>query len=209
MLEIYLLRHGVTPWNVERRFQGSQDILLSEEGVRQAEKARDRLIDLEFDAIYSSDLKRAYQTAEIIAKPHGIDVIPLEGIREINMGDWEGMLWDDIQREYADIHQVWVERPTMAAVPNGEGVIKAHQRAFRTFIELAQKHISDQRILVVAHGLINGTILCRIDEMSLDEWFQMRQGNTAVNIIQFDGKEFCSTLINCTKHIESEETIKK
>ncbi len=202
MLEIYLVRHGLTLWNAEKRFQGSKDVSLSEEGIKQAMKVRDRLKELKFDAIYSSDLKRAFRTAEIIAEPHVMDVIPVKEIREINMGDWEGLTWDEIARDYVDIHRAWTERPTMAAIPNSEGVIKANQRAFKAFNELTTKHKDDQRILIVSHGLINATILCRIEEINLDDWFNMHQNNTAVNIIEYAQKEFKPVLVNCTKHLQ-------
>lgn len=203
MLQIYLVRHGLTPWNLEKRFQGSKDISLSEEGIRQAEQTRDRLQDVAFDAIYASSLKRAFETAEIIAEPHGIKVTPLDQLQEICMGVWEGLTWDEIQEQQPEVHRIWVEKPTMAPIPESEGVSKAARRANQAFRELAEKHKDDQQILIVSHGLINACILCQIEEMELDDWYQMRQGNTAVNIIEYDGNKFDLKLVNCTKHCDN------
>ncbi|AZR73358.1 hypothetical protein BBF96_08160 [Anoxybacter fermentans] len=204
MLEIYLVRHGQTSWNAERRFQGQTDIPLSEKGIKQAKLVKDRLRYLKFDAIYSSDLKRAYETARIISEPHGIEVVSLAGLREINMGVWEGLTWDDIQRDYAEIHKIWIERPTLAKIPNFEGLANAARRAYKTFSEIALRHKDDQRILIVGHGLINATILCQIEGISLDDWSHMHQGNTAINIVEYDGKVFRVVLVNCTRHCEEE-----
>ncbi len=201
MLEIYLIRHGLTSWNKEKRFQGSQDIPLAKEGIIQAEKTKNRVKNLHFTAVYSSDLQRAYQTARIIADSQGLAVTSLPEIREICMGDWEGMIWDEIEREYSEILQVWKTTPSKAEVPNGERLEEVGRRAYRTLWDLAQKHKDDQRILLVSHGVVIGTILCQITGLSLDEWYRSySQGNTAVNVIQFDGEMFHPVLINCTRH---------
>ena len=201
MLEIYLVRHGETPWNNEGRLQGSKDIPLSKRGFKQAERLADRFEGLNFSAIYSSNLKRAEQTAATIARKNNMEVIQKKGFREISMGDWEGRLWEELNQEYPDTLQAWKEKPTMAAIPNCEGVVNVAKRGFKTLKNTALEHKDNDRILIVAHGLLISTILCRIEKIDLDDWFQMHQGNTAVNIIKFDGDQFESCLLNCTKHI--------
>lgn len=206
MLEIYLIRHGLTPWNAEKRFQGHKDIALSDEGIEQAKRTRDRLQDLHFDAVYSSDLQRAYQTAQIIAKPHGIPVTPVPELREIHMGDWEGLTREEVKQGYANIFSVWRETPTRAEVPHFEGIQRVATRASQAFQALAEKHQDDERILIVSHGMLNAIILTLLNEGDLDQCHQVRQGNTAVNIITYDGKQFTCTLINSTTHCDNQET---
>lgn len=203
MLEIYLIRHGLTPWNAEKRFQGHKDIPLSEVGVEQAKRTRERLRVLHFDAAYASDLTRAYQTAEIIAEPHGIPVTPMCEFREIHMGDWEGLTRDEIKARYANIFAIWLEKPTLAQIPNFEGVENVANRAEKAFRALAEKHRKDQRIFIVGHGLLNAMILTRLTGGELDHCHQVKQGNTAINIVTFDGKVFTCSVINCTTHCDN------
>lgn len=203
MLEIYLVRHGQTLWNQEHRTQGQLDICLSENGVNQAELLRDRLADLSFDSIYASDLKRAFRTAEIIAERHNIAVIPIKEFREINMGLWQGLTWDEITKKYPDEAEVWRNQPSVASIPEYEGIDYAAERVQHAFQTLTEKHKSDQRILIVSHGMVIAGLFCLLENVHLDDfWVQFRQGNTAVNVIKYDGGRFKSTLINCTKHCQ-------
>lgn len=202
MLEIYLIRHGLTLWNAEKRFQGHRDIPLSAEGVEQAKRVSKRLKALRIDAVYSSDLWRAYQTAQMIAEPHAISVIPVSEFREIHMGDWEGLTLDEIKGRYAEIFSVWRERPTEAGVPGCEGISNLAARALRGFRTLAEKHRNGERIIIVGHGLLNAVLLTQLANGDLDRCHQVKQGNTAVNIITYDGTDFCCTLLNSTTHCD-------
>ena len=203
MLEIYLVRHGQTLWNQEHRTQGQLDISLSENGVNQAELLRDRLAGLSFDSIYASDLKRAFLTAEIIAERHNLTVIPIEEFREINMGLWQGLTWDEITEKYPDKAKIWRNRPSLANIPEYEGIDHAAQRVLKAFRALTEKHRSDDRILIVSHGLVIAVLFCLLQDVDLDDfWKRFRQGNTAVNVIKFDGIKFCPALINCTEHCQ-------
>ena len=203
MLEVYLVRHGQTLWNQERRTQGQIDISLSENGINQAELLSDRLADISFDSIYASDLKRAFQTAEIIAEKHGLKVVPIKEFREINMGVWQGLTWEEIEEKYPDAARVWREKPSLANIPECEGIYNAAERVLKAFRALTEKHKHDNRILIVSHGLVIGVLFCLLHDIHVDNFrLQFGQGNTAVNIIEYDGEKFNSTLINCTKHYD-------
>lgn len=204
MLEIYLIRHGITLWNAERRFQGQTDIPLSEVGRRQAMQTRDRLQQLHFDAIYSSSLKRAYETAQIIAGPHHLEVTPVDDLCEIHMGIWQGQTISEIQSKYPEIFHIWQASPTKAVIPECEGVVNAAERSFRAFKTIGERHQSDERIAIVAHGLVNAVIITQILGEELDYYHDKRQGNTAVNIINFDGRDFSCVLLNCTSHCDEQ-----
>lgn len=200
MIEIYLIRHGTTLWNREARFQGHTDIALADEGIHQAELLRERLRPLHFDAAYSSDLCRAMRTAEIVAEPHGITVVPVKELREVQMGVWEGMLIADIKSQYAAEYQLWRDKPTQMHLAGFEGVEDTARRVFGAFEKIVAQHRAGQRIMVVGHGMTNSLILSRVSNLNLDGCHEFLQGNTAVNIIQYDGKNYQSVLINCTNH---------
>ena len=91
MTTLLLARHGETEWNREGRWQGWADPPLNETGREQARALREQLRETPFDAVYSSDLRRAHETAEIVAAPHGVPVIADEGLREIDVGSWSGL----------------------------------------------------------------------------------------------------------------------
>ena len=99
---VYLVRHGETAWNRERRFQGHQDVPLSPAGLFQAERLAQRLKSETFDAVYSSDLKRAVQTAEIVARELALPVVTLKGLRERSMGEWEGLTQEEVAARFPD-----------------------------------------------------------------------------------------------------------
>ncbi|HOP54967.1 MAG TPA: histidine phosphatase family protein, partial [Bacillota bacterium] len=98
----YLVRHGTTQYNLENRFQGHLDIPLSNQGIEQAKKLADYLKDKKIDAIYTSDLKRAVQTAEYIAAAKSMKYRLLPSLREVDVGELEGLRWHEVKKEYPD-----------------------------------------------------------------------------------------------------------
>ncbi len=97
MTTVYLVRHGQTAWNKEEIFRGRSDIPLNETGLREAELAGEFLKSMEVEAIYSSPLARAWQTAQKIAGFHGLDVRPLEGLTDMSFGHWEGRSLEEVK----------------------------------------------------------------------------------------------------------------
>jgi probable phosphoglycerate mutase len=136
---ILLARHGETQWNLERRFQGWADPPLNETGREQARVLAEQLRDTPFDAVYSSDLLRAHETAEIVAAPHGAPVIADPGLREIDVGPLSGLTWAEVHERFGDAH------------PHGETREQHHARVRAAIERIAQRH-PGQRILVVTHG---------------------------------------------------------
>ena len=97
MAKWYLIRHGETEWNTLGKYQGSSDIPLSSKGIQQAEKLKEKMSSISLSAIYSSDLQRAYKTAKPIALSHHLSIQPLDLIREINFGEWEGYTVEELK----------------------------------------------------------------------------------------------------------------
>nr|MDP6619890.1 histidine phosphatase family protein [Nitrospinota bacterium] len=97
---IYLIRHGETPWNSEQRILGATDIGLTDKGLLQAEALADAMSDRPIRAVYSSDLSRALQTAEALARPHALEIRARLGLREMNQGFLEGLTFEDLRDQH-------------------------------------------------------------------------------------------------------------
>lgn len=152
---IVLIRHGETAWNAERRLQGHIDIALNDEGERQAEALAGALADERFDAIFASDLKRAHQTAEAVARQHGLDVINDGALRERCYGGFEGLLYAEIEQRFPAEFAAWQARDVDAVMPPGarsaESFRQFYQRAIGAILALAQAH-PGKSLALVAHG---------------------------------------------------------
>ena len=128
MTRLVFIRHGESLGNLQRRFLGHTDWDLTERGYKQAECTAKYLENTHFDAIYSSDLMRAYNTVVPIAKKRGMDIIKEVALREISAGKWEGMGYDEIQMVYPEGHKTWMEDLGSAVCPDGESVVDLQTR---------------------------------------------------------------------------------
>src|SRR5512142_1067190 len=130
MTSLWLVRHGQTDWNLEGRYQGQSDVPLNATGLSQAAVFAASLDGQRFDALYSSDLARAYQTAEVIANKVGLPVQTDPRLREINQGEWQGRTLTEIKSIYiesAQAKRVTID-PVTARAPGGESVCEVSQR---------------------------------------------------------------------------------
>ena len=150
MLHLILVRHGETEWNAQRRYQGQSDIVLSAAGRQQAERAAERLASQTIDAVYASDLKRAFETASIIARTKGLQVCPEPRLRELKFGVLEGLTFDEAQAQYPEMIAAWLK--DFNQPPQGAETIDLFNgRIVSLLEELKQKH-DEQTILLVGHG---------------------------------------------------------
>lgn len=160
MTHLCLIRHGQTDWNLEGRYQGQSDVPLNENGLAQARSLIERLNGQTFAAIYSSDLLRARQTAQPIAQALGLPVRFEPRLREINQGEWEGVLIEDIKARYAAI---WAQRtmdPASVRPPGGETIREVAARVYAALDEIARL-FPTERVLIISHGLSIATAICR------------------------------------------------
>ncbi len=129
MTEIILARHGETEWNVGEIFRGRIDIELNETGIKQAELLAEYLSDVEIDAIYSSPLKRALRTAEVIASHHKLEVEIAPGIIDLDFGQWQGLSLQEVTDKYSGLYAEWLSRPDRVKMPAGESLNDVRERA--------------------------------------------------------------------------------
>lgn len=203
---IMLIRHGETEWNILGKFQGSTDIPLSNEGIRQAFMLKERLKS-DFDYIFSSPLKRAYETAKILCDESVKHVSIAEEIREINFGKWEGLTVKGIAEKYPDIFNEWRNDKREGKFCGGDmSTLNASIRAKNCIMEIANKH-KGKKIVIVAHGGIIKAGLIGIFEWDMSMYHKIALGNTCVNTITFNDDMKPALLgLNDTNHLDCEVT---
>jgi broad specificity phosphatase PhoE len=182
---VILIRHGETDWNVVRRFQGLSDIPLNATGRLQAGFAKNGLQDIELDAIYTSPLQRAAETAEIIRGDRAIPVYPVQGLREMGIGEWEGLLVSEIDERYPGQYDLWRKAPTQIRLKGGEPYTETQKRAWKTFWEIVKKH-EGKTVLIVSHMMCISSILLTVAGLPLDDIWQYPIRNAALNIVEVD-----------------------
>lgn len=160
MTQLCLVRHGQTDWNLEGRYQGQSDVPLNENGFAQAMQLAEQLKGETFAAIYSSDLLRARQTAQPVAKMLGMPVQIEPRLREINQGEWEGVLVEDIRARYAELWSQRTVDPASVRPPGGETVGEVAARVYAALDDIARL-FPTERALIVSHGLSIATAICR------------------------------------------------
>ncbi|MCW2278546.1 alpha-ribazole phosphatase [Heliophilum fasciatum] len=199
---VYLIRHGETEWNQYRRFQGHSDVELSAQGRHQARRLLLRLAGEPLDHIYASDLRRAAETARIIAEARSVPLEEDRRFRECHFGHWEGMTFAEIHQAYPEESQTWMKAPNRFQAPGGESFADVQQRTYPALLERVEQHVG-QSIAIVAHGGTLRILLCAILGVDLDRAWQFRQDNTALNIIDFlDDTPFIER-INDVTHLQA------
>ncbi|MDB5815898.1 MAG: histidine phosphatase family protein [Rhodocyclales bacterium] len=177
---ICLVRHGETDWNVERRLQGHEDIPLNATGVAQAGALADALVSTRFDAIYSSDLARALDTAEAVASRLGIAVTQLPAARERNFGIFQGLTRQEAEQRFPAMQARVARREPDFIPPEGESLRQCFERISVMLDALADNH-AGQRILLIAHGGVLDAARRFVTGMPLDAPRDFELGNAALN----------------------------
>lgn len=168
MTTLILIRHGETDWNLEGRYSGQTDVPLNTNGKRQARKTAERLQNQKIDAIYSSDLIRAQETAEALGHERDIPLHLDARLREINQGQWEGMHIEEIRTRYAEAWKVHKENPLSVAPPGGETVGQVRARVFAAVADILHQH-PKAVIAIVSHGLSLALLRAHVANAAIEE----------------------------------------
>ena len=187
MTEFWLVRHGQTDWNLAGRWQGQTASApgLNETGHAQALETLKLLSDKRFAAIYSSDLLRSRQTAEIIAAALGLDLVLEPRLREIDLGEWEGLLSTEIEACYPNELAERVRNPLHARAPRGESLSEMAKRVIAAMNALARKY-PDSLVLIVSHGVTLALIICHAEKIPLEEVYEHLPGNAQLHCVHWD-----------------------
>jgi probable phosphoglycerate mutase len=198
---VIAIRHGETAWNVATRLQGHLDIELNTKGVWQAAQAAQALASEPIDAVYSSDLLRAWQTANAIAHATNAPLVANPGLRERGFGIFEGRTYAEIELEWPEQSVHWRKRVPDWAPPGGESLVAMRERVTNTVNALAAQHVGGQ-IVLVAHGGVMDILYRLATGQELQAPRAWHLGNAAINRLLWTPE--CLTLVGWadTSHLE-------
>ena len=186
MIRLVLIRHGQTQWNREGRWQGQADPPLNALGRRQARRAALALRGACLDHLYSSDLRRAVETAHIIGAELGLAAIPDARLREIDLGRWQGMLSADIQTQYPEEFRCWHESPLATRPPDGEDLHTLAARVLEAISEIALRH-PGRRVGIVAHELPIAVVMAHVRGVDLAQLRDLIPGTGVWQEVSWEG----------------------
>lgn len=184
-MNVYLMRHGETEYNVARLVQGACDSPLTKNGLRQAENAARRLRDIPFAAAYASPLKRAKDTAKIVAAPHkGLCITEEESLREFSFGIYETHNMDGLKDECPGIWALFTKTPSRLTAPGGDCTLARVAESKRFTDKLIKEHFGEN-VLCVSHGFGISFFLAAALGIPLESARCFASGNTALTILQY------------------------
>lgn len=198
-----LIRHGESLGNAKRIILGHTDWDLTDLGRRQAEMTAEALADRKVDAIYSSDLLRAYNTVLPMATSRGLEVIPDKGLREQFIGEWEGRNVQDIAESYGDLYHVeWCRNFGTFKAPGGESIVELGERIYRTLAAIAEKNEGKTLIIGLHAAAIRAFWgrMCKVAPEELAETYPF-PSNASYSEIDFENGEFTPISFSCDKHL--------
>jgi probable phosphoglycerate mutase len=197
---ILLVRHGETDWNATGRIQGHSDTPLNAAGRRQAQLTARRLAREPIQALYSSDLARAHETATIIGVPLGLTVITSRRLRERQYGAWEGLTAAEIQAQYPEQYALWRARSTDFAPPEGETRSQLLARALSELQTIAGQHAGEV-VAVVTHGGLCYVLISHIVGSVDGDQREFTFGNASIHTLEVSGVSWSAIALNDISHL--------
>jgi len=204
MTTVYLIRHAQAEGNLYRIVQGHFNSYLTPRGVKQIDALAERFRDVHIDALYSSDLRRTVQTAGAITKYHELPIITNPGLREINLGVFEGQSFGDMR--HADPQQMYYfnNDPDRWYAEGAETFIECTDRMIRTIGSIAEKH-DGETIAIVSHGMAIRSFLSRVLGVKSEDMRTLPHGdNTAVSLLHYENGVFSAEYYNDNSHVPKE-----
>jgi len=200
LAKLLLVRHGVTEFNDTRRFMGHSDIDMSDAGHKQVEKLRDRLANEKIDAVYSSDLRRALETAEIVLAGRELDIVGCPELRECNYGSCEGLTFQEINSHYPDVAQKCINFTLKLEFPEGESFEEFIERS-SSFLEKLDKHEPSETILIASHNGPLRVLVLRLLGVDMEHWWQIRIDTASLSIVDTYPRGAILSVLNDTSHL--------
>ncbi len=200
MTEIILARHGETEWNVEEIFRGRIDIELNETGIKQAELLAEYLSNVKIDAVYSSPLRRALRTAEIIANHHQLKVEIAPGLIDLDFGEWQGLLLQEVKDKEQELYDEWANHPERVKLPAGESLNDVRKRAVGVVNEAIDKY--EGTAVLVSHRVVNKVLICALLGLDNSHFWNIRQDTCGITIFTYENGRFTLTRHNDTSFLK-------
>lgn len=198
---IYLVRHGATPANLDEppRLQGQTlDESLAPLGVEQARRTAEALANLPLKGVYASPLKRAHETARIIAERHGLGPVLVPELTEVDVGTWQGLTWEEVRRDFPELYERVHADPMMVPYLGGESFGDVARRALPALSRVAADHPGES-IAVVGHNAVNRAVLGAV---LATQPRLLRQANGGINLLEFRPPDsYRVIMINACLHL--------
>jgi len=198
--KLLLVRHGNTKLNSAGRYWGQTDVELSADGIRQAERLRNRLATQKIDVIYTSNLQRASATAKIIVSSHQVDIVTCPELREINFGKIEGLTFKEVSQLYPEVAEAWSKWSLTLKYPGGESITELNNRVSK-FLERLEKHTPEETILIVAHSAPLRLLICHLLGIRIQHWRQIRLDLASLSILETYPQGAILNLLNDISHL--------
>jgi probable phosphoglycerate mutase len=201
MTRIILVRHGHVEWIAPERFRGRAELPLSDLGRRQAQAAAGYIAaSWKPEAVYTSPLGRCRETGAAIAAPFRLEPQPIEGLADIDYGEWQGLTREQAKERWPEETELWFRMPHLAAIPGGETLAAVLSRATAALRDILRRH-PDGTVALVGHDSVNRVLLLFALEAPLSRYWHLRQEPCGVNELLFDNGSFIIGSINQTQHL--------
>jgi phosphoserine phosphatase len=199
MTELILVRHGETAWNVEEIYRGRTDVGLDEVGLEQAKLIGKYLGNLQLEAIYSSPLKRAIDTANAVAQYQKVGVEVANGLMDFDYGEWQGLRAEEVQKLYQDLHSEWHANPDRVRMPGGESLSDVKDRA----VEVVKKVVSEHEgsVALVSHRVVNKVLICSLLGLGNGSFWNIKQDVAGITTFNYAGGRIVLIRHNDTSHL--------
>jgi len=206
-MRLYLVRHGETEWNRQRRIQGLTDLELNETGRKQAEALGRALEGQELAAVFTSPLKRARDTASAIARFHCLEPEVLEGLRELDAGEVDGLTYEEMREKHGDFLDKWIRDCSAVAPPGGCGLPEIQQHAWGAIEEIQSRFSFSGRerdgtaAVAVAHFFPILSIFCMVLGIDLSECRRIRLDLASISTLELIPSRTVLVSMNDTCHL--------
>ncbi len=198
---IIFVRHGETIANRNNIFRGQVDFPLNDIGIMQAQALADELVaHSNINAIYTSPLTRAVQTALPTAKHFNLQPIVCENFTNISLGSWEGVLHSEVSQNFHDLYTLWRTNPEKLEIPNGESLEKVGMRAFNATMEIAHVHVG-QTVMIVSHRAVLKPLFAKLLNMAEPYFWKIQIDPASYSLFEFDSERFTLMFSNFTRHL--------
>ena len=179
-MKLFFIRHGQTDWNVAKKIQGSSNTELNSNGIIQAEQLGEKILaeNYNISKIYSSPQKRALETAKILSKITKISYEEVENLKEINLGKWEGLTWDEVRENYKEEYNEWYINRRYIAPPTGEAYEDMLSRVLDALIKII--NTNSDNVAIVTHSAVIMCLQCYLTNTPFKEMTKFKTKNTSI-----------------------------
>jgi broad specificity phosphatase PhoE len=196
-----LIRHGETDWNAEKIFRGRADIELNANGIKQAELLAQYLADEKIAAVYSSPMKRAVKTAEIIARPQRINVMSAPGLLDFDYGQWQGLSHHAVKEKFPALYAQWSADPQPVKIPGGESLDDVRKRGLALIDEIISRY--DGMVALVSHRVVCKVLVCALLGLDNSHFWNIRLDTCGITTFEYGKNRFVLARHNDTSFLKS------